>query len=104
MMPGTGCSIQAVETAAGRRAVNVGKGGDWLLPYLCSSHGLRPEEACIVGDRLDTDIALGRTGGLLTVLPLTGVTDKAALAAANEGELPHFIVPNLAALAGIHAT
>lgn len=103
MMPGTGCSIQAVEAAAGRRAVNVGKGGQWLLPYLCESHGLRPEEACIVGDRLDTDIALGRAGGLLTVLTLTGVTEEGALAAASEGELPHYVVPNLAALAGLHA-
>lgn len=81
----------------------MGKGGDWLLPYLCSKYHVRPEEACIVGDRLDTDIALGRDGGLLTVLPLTGVTTEEKLAAAAEGELPHFVVPNLAALAGIEA-
>lgn len=102
-MPGTGCSVQAVETASGRQAVNVGKGGDWLLPYLCSKYDLQPSEACIVGDRLDTDIALGRSGGLRTVLPLTGVTTEAQLAAAAEGELPHYVTPNLAALAGIEA-
>lgn len=51
--------------------------------------------------RLDTDVALGRAGGLLTVLPMTGVTTEAKLAAADPGELPHFIVPNLAALAGL---
>lgn len=56
-----------------------------------------------VGDRLDTDIALGREGGLLTVLPLTGVTTEEKLAAAQPHELPHFVVPNLAALAGIDA-
>lgn len=34
-----------------RRAVNVGKGGDWLLPFLCDKYRVRPEEALIVGDR-----------------------------------------------------
>ena len=60
MMPGTGCIVRSIETAVDRVAVNVGKGGAWLLPFLCDKYGIRPKEACIVGDRLDTDIALGR--------------------------------------------
>ena len=35
------------------------------------------------------------------MLPLTGVTREADLAAAQPAELPHFVVPNLAVLAGI---
>jgi ribonucleotide monophosphatase NagD (HAD superfamily) len=50
----------------------VGKGGPWLFPYLLSRYGLAPEETCIIGDRLDTDIAMGQEGGLVTLLPLTG--------------------------------
>ena len=84
-----------------RQAVNVGKGGAWLLPFLCAQYGVRPSEACIVGDRLDTDIALGLEGGLLTVLPLTGVTTRVALAAAGPEQQPHVVVKNLAELAGI---
>ena len=84
-----------------RQAVNVGKGGAWLLPFLCEQYGVRPSEACIVGDRLDTDIALGLEGGLLTVLPLTGVTTRVALAAAGPEQQPHVVVKNLAELAGI---
>lgn len=103
MMPGTGCIVRSIETATGRPAFNVGKGGSWLLPFLCEQYGLRPDQALIVGDRLDTDIALGRAGGLKTALPLTGVTTEAVLAAAEEVELPHYVAPNLAALAGIHA-
>lgn len=52
--------------------VNVGKGGNWLFPHLCDVLGLDPSVCCVVGDRLDTDIALGKQGGMLTVLPLTG--------------------------------
>jgi ribonucleotide monophosphatase NagD (HAD superfamily) len=52
--------------------VNVGKGGDWLLPHLMQQYQLQPERTAIIGDRLDTDIALGKQGGLVTLLPLTG--------------------------------
>lgn len=62
--------------------MNVGKGGTWLLPFLCSQYGLQPQEAMIIGDRLDTDIALGRQGGLRAVLPLTGGACRVACCAA----------------------
>lgn len=62
---------------------------------------MKPHEACIVGDRLDTDIALGRAGGLCTVLPLTGVTTAQDLQAADADALPDFVVPRFATLAGL---
>ena len=71
-----------------------------LLPFLCEKYGVRPHEACIVGDRLDTDIALGKAGGLRTVLPLTGVTTPGDLAAADVDLLPDFVVPSFGALMG----
>jgi ribonucleotide monophosphatase NagD (HAD superfamily) len=81
--------------------VVVGKGGDWLFPHLCHHLSLQPGETCIVGDRLDTDIALGRAGGLRTILPLTGVCTQADVAAADAGARPDFVVPSLAALADV---
>lgn len=41
----------------------MGKGGDWLLPFLCARLALDPHRTAIVGDRMDTDIHLGRWGG-----------------------------------------
>ena len=52
--------------------MNVGKGGHWLFPFLLSKYHLSPSEACIIGDRLDTDIAMGKEGKMVTILPLTG--------------------------------
>ena len=93
--------VAAVETATQRQAFNVGKGGSWLLPFLCQQYGLQPEQAMMVGDRLDTDIALGHQGGLATLLPLTGLTTPETLAAAPPEQLPDYVVPCLAVLAGL---
>lgn len=50
----------------------MGKGGEWLFPYLMQKYQLQPSRTAMIGDRLDTDIAMGRSGGLMTLLPLTG--------------------------------
>ena len=49
----------------------------------------------VIGDRLDTDIRVGRRLGLRTVLPLTGVTSRVALEAAAEDERPDFVIESL---------
>ncbi|KIY95479.1 pyridoxal (pyridoxine, vitamin B6) phosphatase [Monoraphidium neglectum] len=100
-MPGTGCIVAAVETASGSKAVNVGKGGPWLFPFLCSSLGLDPARTAVVGDRLDTDIALAREGGMLAILPLTGVATLDDALAAPPCKAPDAVVSSVAALAGL---
>jgi ribonucleotide monophosphatase NagD (HAD superfamily) len=52
--------------------VNVGKGGDWLFDHLMQRYQIQPSRTAMIGDRLDTDIAMGKQGGLMTLLPLTG--------------------------------
>lgn len=98
MMPGTGGLVAAIEVASGTRAVDVGKGGPWLLPFLCGHFSLDPSRTCIVGDRLDTDIALGRAGGLVTILPLTGVTTTDDLSRAREDQVPDYVISSIADL------
>ncbi|EFJ53185.1 hypothetical protein VOLCADRAFT_115779 [Volvox carteri f. nagariensis] len=101
MMPGTGGLVRAVEVAAGMKAVNVAKGGEWLLPYLCRTYGLEPSRTAIIGDRLDTDIFLGRQGGLFTCLPLTGVTTLERLRRLAVSERPDVVIGSVAQLAGL---
>jgi hypothetical protein len=52
--------------------INVGKGGDWLFDHLMGRYQIQPSRTAMIGDRLDTDIAMGKQGGLVTLLPLTG--------------------------------
>jgi len=103
IMPVTGSISASIELASGQKPVIVGKGGPWLLPWLCQHYGLNDaSRACIVGDRLDTDIALGREGGLRTFLPLTGVTTLEDFSNVSSAAAPDFYMDCLATLTGIH--
>ncbi|KAJ8413656.1 hypothetical protein AAFF_G00081630 [Aldrovandia affinis] len=76
-VPGTGCLLKAVETAAQRKAQVVGKPNHFMFDCVANQYGLDPAETLMVGDRLDTDILLGSNCGLKTLLTLTGVSTLA---------------------------
>ncbi|XP_062382767.1 glycerol-3-phosphate phosphatase [Sardina pilchardus] len=76
-VPGTGCIVKAVETAAQRPAQVVGKPSNFMFDCVAKQFGLDPARCLMVGDRLDTDIMLGTNCGLKTLLTLTGVSTVA---------------------------
>jgi 4-nitrophenyl phosphatase len=82
-VPGSGAIINAVAGVAEREPdIVVGKpSGEALDAALAALSD--PDECLVVGDRLDTDIALGERGGLTTVLVRSGVTDGTTLAATS---------------------
>jgi ribonucleotide monophosphatase NagD (HAD superfamily) len=50
----------------------VGKPAEFMLANIADAFGLKREQICMVGDRLDTDILFGQHGGLTTMLVLSG--------------------------------
>lgn len=67
--------IAAVEAVTDRRVeAVVGKPSPIILEVALAALGVPPGEAVIVGDRLETDITMGKRLGVHTVLVLTGVT------------------------------
>ena len=50
----------------------VGKPAEFMLANIAEAFGLRRDQICMVGDRLDTDILFGQHGGLTTMLVLSG--------------------------------
>lgn len=74
-IPDAAGMIGAVEAVTGRRVDPiVGKPSRITLDVALERLGAAPGECAVVGDRLETDIAMGRAAGLATILVLTGVT------------------------------
>ncbi|XP_061823414.1 glycerol-3-phosphate phosphatase [Nerophis lumbriciformis] len=104
-VPGTGCLLQAVETAAQRQAATVGKPNRFMFDCVASKFGVDPGRCLMVGDRLDTDIMLGSNCGLKTLLTLTGVSTLAEAeaiqksgCAERQGMVPDYYVESIADL------
>jgi 4-nitrophenyl phosphatase len=76
MMPGAGAIVAAIEAASGKKAVVLGKPGDFAFRMIMEDHGLAKEELLMVGDRLDTDIMFARNCGIKSALVLSGVSKK----------------------------
>ena len=67
--------IAAVEAVTGKRVeAIVGKPSPLMLEAALASLGVPAIECAVVGDRIETDIVMGKRLGLATVLVLTGVT------------------------------
>jgi HAD superfamily hydrolase (TIGR01450 family) len=67
--------IAAVEAVTGHTVeIVVGKPGSIILDVALEALGLPAGDCVVVGDRIETDIVMGRRRGLGTVLVLSGIT------------------------------
>ena len=58
--------------------------------------GLSRSQMCVFGDRLYTDIALGKRHGVTAVLVMTGETTEEDVEKAEPAQKPDFVFPSLA--------
>lgn len=96
MQPGAGSVVAAISTASGQTPIVVGKPETLMMLKGIEQLGVSPEQAVMIGDRLDTDVLSGHRAGLKTALVLTGVSQRADLAEAEV--LPDFVFADLPAL------
>jgi 4-nitrophenyl phosphatase/NagD protein len=95
-MPDIGAMIEMIAASTGKRPdVIIGKPYAPIIDALSQKLVLPIDQLCMVGDRLYTDIALGKTG-CATVLVLSGETRREDLQASPFQ--PDIIVENLAHL------
>jgi len=74
-IPDAAGMIGAVEGVTGRRVDPiVGKPSPIMLAVALERLGLAARDCAVVGDRLETDVAMGKAAGLATILVLTGIT------------------------------
>ncbi|MDR1928433.1 MAG: HAD-IIA family hydrolase [Oscillospiraceae bacterium] len=95
-LPDTGAMIALFAASTGRTPHILGKPERSTVDFLVRRLHCLPEELVFVGDRLETDVAIGARHGIPSVLVLSGVTTAAQAAASLVR--PGLIVPSLAQL------
>jgi HAD superfamily hydrolase (TIGR01450 family) len=79
-IPGSGAVINAIASVIEKDPDRIlGKPSSIAADAALDRVGHDPSECLVVGDRLNTDIALGERAGMETVLVRTGVTDETDL-------------------------
>jgi arabinose operon protein AraL len=72
--------IAAIEAVTEKKVeVIVGKPSPLMIQTVLDVLELRPEDCILIGDRIETDIKMGKEAGIATGIVLTGVTDEEAL-------------------------
>ncbi len=97
-IPGGGSLVAALATATGREPLTVGKPEVHAYETILEAAQVSAAQSVMVGDRLDTDIAVGNRAGAHTVLVLTGVTPAEAARNAPFAWRPEKIIGNLSEL------
>jgi len=90
--------IAAIEAVTEKKVeVIVGKPTPIMIQTVLDVMGLRPEECILIGDRLETDIKMGKAAGIATGIVLTGVTDeKTLMQYKHTSDQPDFVFQSIA--------
>lgn len=97
-MPDIGATIAYVKASTGREPdLIVGKPNRLFVEKAAERMGVPVSAMCMIGDRLYTDIALGETAGIPTILVLSGETQASEVAASPFQ--PGYIFQNLGEVA-----
>jgi phosphoglycolate/pyridoxal phosphate phosphatase family enzyme len=90
--------IAAIEAVTQKKVeVIVGKPSPLMIQAAMGIMGLRPEECILIGDRLETDIRMGKESGIATGIVLTGVTDEQTLKEIKHTSIqPDFVFQSIA--------
>ena len=89
--------IAAIEAVTAQKVeLIVGKPSPMIIEAALEIMGLKPNDCILIGDRLETDIKMGKESGIATGIVLTGVTDEKTLK--ESAIYPDFIFQSIADL------
>ncbi len=94
-IPDSGAIAAAVTASTGVRPRFFGKPYKDTAEMILSYTGCKAKEACIFGDRLYTDIALGKNSGIYAVLVLTGETVLSDLQNCPDEQKPDLVIESI---------
>ena len=94
-IPDSGAIAAFVTASTGKVPTYFGKPYRETIEMICEATGLPLSEMCIFGDRLYTDIAVGKRHGVTAVLVLSGETTEADVDAATSADQPDLVFGSL---------
>lgn len=101
LLPGAGAVVAALEVAAGRHAIVIGKPEPVLFEAAAHVVGVPPSSAVVIGDGLATDVAAANRIGARSVLMLTGVTTTEEASSAAPPLRPSAVAADARELAAV---
>jgi len=104
-LPGAGAVWGPIEISTGIKPTAVGKPNKPMMDAILAKQKINPAKTVMIGDRLDTDIAFGKSGGCATLLVLTGVAKEKDLGPGSTPvAIPDYILPSIGDLAVLKST
>ncbi len=97
-IPDSGAIAALVTASTGVEPIYLGKPYATTIDMIGEVTGIAREDMCIFGDRLYTDIALGKRHGVTSVLVLSGETKLEDVAKAAIEDRPDFVYDDLGAV------
>ena len=94
-IPDSGAIAALVTASTGKKPTYFGKPYKETVEMIGEATGFSNDEMCIFGDRLYTDIALGKSFGVTSVLVLSGETTSDDVEAALPKDKPDFMFDSL---------
>jgi HAD superfamily hydrolase (TIGR01450 family) len=96
-IPDAGATLAALEHLTGRKVeLLAGKPSRLMMEVATQELGLPPELCLMTGDRLETDIKMGKDAGMMAAVVLTGASSRQQAEAAEPP--PDLILENLSEL------
>lgn len=99
-VPGTGSVVKAVAWATDRSPRVMGKPSAWAARAAVRSLGLAAGEVAVVGDSIGQDVRMGRLGGTLAVLVLTGSSTREDVERTPPRSRPDVVLADVGGLPG----
>jgi 4-nitrophenyl phosphatase len=93
ILPGGGSIVSAVKAACGKEPIIIGKPSEIIGKIVLDKLKLKPADVLLLGDRLETDIAMGNILGMKTALVLTGLSKREDIE--KTGIEPDFVLGQL---------
>lgn len=101
-IPASGAIVKALEVSTKKKPIVLGKPEIFGLQIVLRHMQCTPAQVVFVGDRLDTDIALGNKMQITTVLVLSGISSRSEAEKAPRSLQPSHIIQSLPSLLSIH--